>query len=146
MTSYACFTFQLRLRKTALPELGSSQTGTRKEPGSAMACSVTLRATGQTRKCHIYKYISGKRAQAHTSNDYDSNDYDYVKIGPKLGNKSKTNKIPGLGRGGLSISESESARNFMDKCVYEKISPKQFFFSRKNKFLISRMDLASGGS
>ena len=59
----------------------------------------------------------------------------------------KKNKIPGLGRGGLSISESESARNFMDKCVYENFPPFFFFFFREqNTFLISRMDLASGGS
>ena len=47
----------------------------------------------------------------------------------KNGQTIKQIKIPGLGRGGLSISESESARNFMDKWVYEKFPP--FFFSRK---------------
>ena len=40
----------------------------------------------------------------------------------QMGLKIKKIKIPGLGFGGLSISESESARNFMDKCVDEKIS------------------------
>ena len=58
----------------------------------------------------------------------------------------KQNKIPGLGRAGLSISESESARNFMDKCVDEKCSAIFFLFRENNNFLISRMDLASGGS
>ena len=33
-------------------------------------------------------------------------------------------KNPGLGRGGLAWPESESARNFMDKCVDEKKSAK----------------------
>ena len=47
----------------------------------------------------------------------------------KLANNQK-NEIPGLGRGALSISESESARNFMDKCVYEKFSQKKMFFFR----------------
>ena len=53
--------------------------------------------------------------------------------------------MSGLGFGGLSISESESARNFMDKCVDEKKSATKHFFREKNKFLISRMDLPPAG-
>ena len=36
--------------------------------------------------------------------------------------KTPKKKMSGLGFGGLSISESESARNFMDKCVDENFS------------------------
>ena len=36
--------------------------------------------------------------------------------------------MSGLGFGGLSISESESARNFVDENVYEKFSAKQINF------------------
>ena len=42
--------------------------------------------------------------------------------------KQKNPAIPGFGWGGLSWPESESARNFMDKCVYEKFSAKNIFF------------------
>ena len=51
-------------------------------------------------------------------------------MGPMRQNRAKnmqqikTIKIPGLGRGGLAWPESESARNFMDKCVDEKCSAK----------------------
>ena len=41
--------------------------------------------------------------------------------------KKKNPSIPGFGWGGLAWPESESARNFMDKCVYEKFSAKHFF-------------------
>ena len=45
-----------------------------------------------------------------------------IRFAAKKGEQIKKIKIPGLGFGGLSISESESARNFMDKCVDEKFS------------------------
>ena len=64
--------------------------------------------------------------------------YDYAKIKQKMAKQLKKTKIPGLGRGGLAWPESESARNFMDKCVYEKCSAIFFFFS-------SRMDLPPAG-
>jgi len=51
--------------------------------------------------------------------------YDYAKIKQKMAKQLKKTKIPGLGRGGLAWPESESARNFMDKCVYEKCSAKK---------------------
>jgi len=54
--------------------------------------------------------------------------YDYAKIKQKMAKQLKKTKIPGLGRGGLAWPESESARNFMDKCVYEKCSAKKIFF------------------
>jgi len=54
--------------------------------------------------------------------------YDYAKIKQKMAKQLKKTKIPGLGRGGLAWPEWESARNFMDKCVYEKCSAIFVFF------------------